>query len=443
MPQQQPTEAPLILKPPFRHRRGHGWEATLPAALEGTGNTADHPYRSRLRLLEDGKALGHPYASWLDIAYAGGGAYNQLDTLLFSTSDNTDPNSNGRTYAITHCAPPDDALPLPRRVHVVLSMSCNLWCRICRPEPFRGPFMSMALFEKIADELFPTTAQLRLDSGGELLLNPDLPRILRLVSRYGTPFFSSSNGMLLTADNARLLAESSLHHIQISLDSPDKETLEWIRRGARFERIIEGVKRLVAARREVGRPFLITFHAAVMRKNVRQLPELVRLAHELGVEGVTGNHVFCHGCTDPELSCYWDQAEYDEMREKTIETARRLGSFFYGPASFASVTAAEAASAPRPDFCIYPEHGTYINPDGSVMACCMAPILTLGSLAEQSFNDIWTGERYQRLRETYRSAHPVLARCKDCLGIRTTTENWQSYFAPEHWASVRAKLHQA
>lgn len=430
----------LEMTPPFRHVRGHGFEYMLPEGMEDVGNIPGQSMRSPIILCENGIPLLGRHAQNICIWYSGGGHYNHCGrALYFSTSDNSDPNTNGKHYTLmrTQKDELEENTPFPQRVHIVLSHSCNLWCRICREKHFTGPFMEMSLFDKIAEEMFPHVTELRLDSGGEILLNRNLPIILHKVTEHAVPFFTSSNGMLLTPEKSRQLAESSLHHIQISLDSPIKETLEWIRRGANFERIIQGVKHLVQARRDVGRPFLITFHAAAMRETVRQLPELVRLAHRLGVEGVTACHLFTHACMDINSSCFWNQTEYNDMLAETIEVAKSLDSFFYGPQPFSSHDAATDAEA---GLCDYPEYGTYINPDGTVLPCCVAPRLALGNMNEQSFASIWNSGAYRQLRATYRTETPSFPHCKNCLARKDNSRSYTSYFAPEHWPAVRQRI---
>jgi len=56
---------------------------------------------SRLALLEDGKPLPTPHASHDLVRKTGKGAYCHWgDQLYFSTSDNSDPTTNGRTYTV-------------------------------------------------------------------------------------------------------------------------------------------------------------------------------------------------------------------------------------------------------------------------------------------------------------------------------------------------------
>lgn len=65
------------------------------------------PRRSRLLLLENGRRLGPAHQPRQDVYSQGGGRYSHFTTdngetdLIFSTSDNTDPRQNGRTYAVT------------------------------------------------------------------------------------------------------------------------------------------------------------------------------------------------------------------------------------------------------------------------------------------------------------------------------------------------------
>lgn len=62
---------------------------------------SDDAGSSTVALLEDGKIVGEPHASHEDIRKLGGGRYSHWGRqLLFSTSDNSDPTTNGRTYTV-------------------------------------------------------------------------------------------------------------------------------------------------------------------------------------------------------------------------------------------------------------------------------------------------------------------------------------------------------
>ena len=97
-----------LLEPPFLHDGGHARISkvySVPGLLDHVGppdNDADVS-SSRLTLLEDGKALGPAHSLHATIRTVGRGAYSYWGdepTLHFSASDNTDPNTNGRSYSV-------------------------------------------------------------------------------------------------------------------------------------------------------------------------------------------------------------------------------------------------------------------------------------------------------------------------------------------------------
>jgi hypothetical protein len=74
--------------------------ASLPQ-LEGQADCPGEPSRSRVILLEDGKALGPAHSVHDDIRGVGCGRFSHWGLgLWFSTSDNSDPLTNGRRYSI-------------------------------------------------------------------------------------------------------------------------------------------------------------------------------------------------------------------------------------------------------------------------------------------------------------------------------------------------------
>ncbi len=90
-----------MLAPPFVHRKGQAWSLTLPQHA-GTGDDLQEPRRSRLMLFEDGVPLGFAHQTHADIEGHGGGRYSHWkDLLIFSTTDGSDPNTNGRRYTIS------------------------------------------------------------------------------------------------------------------------------------------------------------------------------------------------------------------------------------------------------------------------------------------------------------------------------------------------------
>jgi|GEM_PF-903313 hypothetical protein len=96
------------LNPPFLADSGAAWTARLHMApelamFEAQSDTLEQPYRSPLRLSEDGVPLGPAHSLHALIRDQGRGRFSHWgprQLLLFSASDNSDPNRNGRVYTI-------------------------------------------------------------------------------------------------------------------------------------------------------------------------------------------------------------------------------------------------------------------------------------------------------------------------------------------------------
>ncbi|CAA7619670.1 hypothetical protein MTBSS4_250045 [Magnetospirillum sp. SS-4] len=85
------------MRRPFHHDGGFNWIATSPG-LE-SGDTPEQPNRSSVILYEDGSPLAESHAPHAHIRTQGGGRYSHWGREIhFSSSDNSDPNANGRDY---------------------------------------------------------------------------------------------------------------------------------------------------------------------------------------------------------------------------------------------------------------------------------------------------------------------------------------------------------
>ena len=68
------------------------------------GDTSSAPTQSVLRIFENGIELGPAHSQWADISSTGRGRFLHWQnssgaiTLYFSSSDNTNPKTNGKTY---------------------------------------------------------------------------------------------------------------------------------------------------------------------------------------------------------------------------------------------------------------------------------------------------------------------------------------------------------
>ena len=75
-------------------------ELTTRGSLDDLADSADNNERSPVVIYENGRPLGPGHSRHTDIAHVGQGRYSHWrgQGYVFSASDNTDPNTNGRYY---------------------------------------------------------------------------------------------------------------------------------------------------------------------------------------------------------------------------------------------------------------------------------------------------------------------------------------------------------
>ena len=81
-------------------RDGYAFSGVLPFQLDALADDNVNRERSPLVLYEDGRPLGPGHSPHPDVRTKGGGRFSHWKGmgLLFSSSDNSDPNLNGRDY---------------------------------------------------------------------------------------------------------------------------------------------------------------------------------------------------------------------------------------------------------------------------------------------------------------------------------------------------------
>jgi hypothetical protein len=94
----------IRLLPPFAGHQGSPFAAAKERykLFDDLADSPDNNHRSPIELYENGKRLGPAHSSHSDIATLGEGRFSHWrkngTTIYWSSSDNTDPRTNGRAY---------------------------------------------------------------------------------------------------------------------------------------------------------------------------------------------------------------------------------------------------------------------------------------------------------------------------------------------------------
>jgi radical SAM protein with 4Fe4S-binding SPASM domain len=284
-------------------------------------------------------------------------------------------------------------------------------------------------FKALVDAL-PELETVTLQGLGEPLMAPDLFRMIEYGAARGLRMGFNTNATLLTRATAERLVAAGLDWLHVSVDGASAATYESIREGSRFAKVERNVRSLVDVMRgrDAVRPRLALVFVA-MRRNLAELPGVVRLAADWGVPTLrVQNLSHSFSDTDPAgayreirdfaaAEALWqapsaaDRAVFDEAREvaAALGVALRLPDLDGEPAP--------PASGPG---CDWPWRSAYVRQDGRVQPCCMlmgGDRAILGDLASAAFPAIWRGADYKAFRAALGTASPPDA-CRGCSQYR-------------------------
>jgi hypothetical protein len=110
------------LQGPFNHEGGYCWVVQLPE-FKDWADSPPQEKRSTLIIYENGRALGPPHSIHDTVCNLGQGRFSHWEgKLYFSTSDNSDPNTNGRQYAIRNSASSPYTPGVRTIVYIILAL---------------------------------------------------------------------------------------------------------------------------------------------------------------------------------------------------------------------------------------------------------------------------------------------------------------------------------
>ncbi len=323
---------------------------------------------------------------------------------------------------------------LPVCLYLETTNRCNLLCTTCPRtyEELEPPAdMPWSLFTKIVDQI-PDLGRAVLHGVGEPMLVRNLPRMVRYLKDRGVYVLFNTNGTVLNDRNGRALIDAGLDELRVSLDASNRRSYIAVRGKDYFDKILKNVRRFREMQEREGHELpRVSAWLTGLRETLPELPEFVRVAHDIGVREVYLQRVVFFekdaiGLARP------DQALFDRMEAEDAhylrdaeQLAQNFGMTFSasGAASEPGTSLERKADSNPWSLCRRPWTVMYITANGRALPCCIAPFsqrgyenYTLGDATQDTLRDIWNGESYQNFREALLSDKPPDA-CASC-GLR-------------------------
>jgi radical SAM protein with 4Fe4S-binding SPASM domain len=282
--------------------------------------------------------------------------------------------------------------------------NCNLKCKMCVRSAINYEKQGDIDFEKwvkIMDEEFPFWHFHGFIGIGEPLLHKDFAKMIEYLDKRGLWKFVTTNGILLTDSMIDSLVTHNLNRMFISVDGATKETYEKIRDCAKFDTIVSNIEHLVNEVKKRNSKMEIIMQSVFLKENAQEVPEMVKLAHKLGVNEYRFQDI------ELKFDTGWSTAEHSlranrEFFEKPIKEALKVGKEL-GVAVKLYNTSPPSLTR---KCCIAPWNQVYIRWDGKITPCCTTLIdktFFYGNIFEEHFKDMWNNEKAMTFRKMARS----------------------------------------
>ncbi|MCU7920845.1 MAG: heme d1 biosynthesis radical SAM protein NirJ [Candidatus Thiodiazotropha sp. (ex Epidulcina cf. delphinae)] len=323
---------------------------------------------------------------------------------------------------------------------------CNLTCRHCyatsADKDFPGELSTQQIYA-VMDDLKAFAVPVLILSGGEPLLHPDIFEISRRAKAAGFYVGLSSNGTLITRETIADIAAVGYDYVGISIDGMRQTHDRFRRQQGAFEASLRGIRLCRDAGLKVGLRFTLT------QENARELPDLLRLMDEEGVDKFYLSHLNYAGrgyknrsddvhhrltreAMDLLFSTCWDDVRQGRNREFVTGNNDADGAYMlhwvaqhlpqhYAPLQQMLKRWGGNASG---------VNIANIDNEGRVHPDTMWWDYTLGSVKERPFSEIWRDTSDPLMAGLKLTHRPLEGRCADCChrsvcGGNSRTRAWR------------------
>jgi radical SAM protein with 4Fe4S-binding SPASM domain len=271
---------------------------------------------------------------------------------------------------------------LPVEYIVETTAKCNLYCPMCPRETHKQPKEDMAddIFERLVRDSGRSAEHMMLIGLGEPLIDEKIFDRIEFCERHKISTLLSTNGVLLDEQMSAKLLETPLEHVTLSFDGATKESYEFYRKGARFERVRDNFVAFARMKHERKAKTQVVVQMVRMERNAGEVEDFKRFWS--AVPGV------------------------DEVRVKEDETN-----------VLATTSGHDGGDWKHP--CHYLWRGPmYVKHNGDVYPCCQSYMLDgapAGRIGRESLDQIWNGPDLQRMRRLHVAGRAgeidICARC--------------------------------
>lgn len=248
----------------------------------------------------------------------------------------------------------------------------------------------------ILDQLGKNLQHINYYFQGEPFINPDFLDLVKEARKRNIYVVTSTNAHFISPETAEKIIESGLSEVIISIDGTTQETYEKYRVEGKLEKVLEGTRNLVHARKKLKSAYpVITFQFLVVSYNEHQIPDIEKLRAETGVDRLTLKTVQIY-----------DFENGNDLIPKQEKFARYK----------LSANGKMILKNKFRNSCWRSWSSCVITWDGTAVPCCFDKDAKheLGKLSQSDFRTMWKGAVNRHFREQILRDRQAIEICRNC-----------------------------
>ncbi len=329
-----------------------------------------------------------------------------------------------------------ESIPYPREIQIEITKKCPFDCIMCHSRTGNEKTLDFDMMKSL-EEPISKAEHIILSGDGEPLALRDIGdriKYIRNTNPNVTIDFITS-GMYFTDRNINMLIDCGVNGFSLSIESPLKDVYNYIRRGCDFDTLVSNLDNLNKIKKQRGVQFPhFKILMIAMTDNAHQIPEMVRFANKYGAYSLEITPLFE---TYDAIDKKFNNSELANIYFKEASIlAKDFGIGFYhyeidGCLSYSvepdkyKVPKLHCLESHSNHVCNqkWPWHGCYINSNGRIYPDCYwqdpksNPDHIMGNLNNETFYDIWNGDKYNKLRKSLNEGFMPNG-CHNCITIK-------------------------
>lgn len=308
-------------------------------------------------------------------------------------------------------------VPKPTFIGLSVGTLCNLKCKHCdfwKMKTKPNKYLKTKEVKQILIKLKNWLGPFRLVfTGAEPFVRKDILELISFASKNGIYTSLTSNGQLIDKKMAKEIVKSGLDFINISLDGASSETHDFLRgvKGS-YQKTTDALKFLVKERKKGGK-IAIYILTVVMKRNLSELEDLVKLSQEIGCrihfQVLESKHLYGKEEYDPlwfKKSPLWpdNKSQLEKISQNLIKLRKEgapIKNSYKELAELAVYYKNPLIILRRHKFCFTGVRNFAIDEYGDVKFCfAMEPV---GSVLKQKPEEIWYGKKAEGKRKRIRN----------------------------------------